>query len=101
MIHILVVDGELQLRQHLRMILEEAGYELFEAQDGDQALKADRNLRANLLITDELMPSKERIGTDSRFPSASALHESDRGLWLGSREPSPECVSAGPRCRCC
>ena len=61
MVRILVVDDEPGLRQYLRMLLEEAGYEVVGARDGVEAQKAFRSRRIDLLVTDLVMPNKEGI----------------------------------------
>lgn len=62
MARILVVDDEPELRRYLRMLLEEAGYEVVESQDGKEALKTACSLVGiDLLITDLVMPRNEGI----------------------------------------
>ena len=60
---ILVVDDESQVRVMLRDILEEAGYEVFEAEDGRKGVQAFDKLTPNLLITDIIMPVQEGVET--------------------------------------
>ncbi len=60
---IVVADDEAAVRGFLRGVLEGAGYQVTEAADGDQALKAARAGRADLVITDLVMPGREGIET--------------------------------------
>jgi len=60
---ILVADDEPGVRNYLREVLETAGYEVTEAADGEQALKAARAGRVDLVITDLVMPEREGIET--------------------------------------
>lgn len=63
MARILVIDDERQVRELLRDILEDAGYDVAEASDGQEALKIQRGEPADLIITDLIMPEKEGIET--------------------------------------
>ena len=53
---ILVVYDHDQIRNVLRRILQGAGYEVFEASNGKQAIERLREKAADLLITDLIMP---------------------------------------------
>lgn len=54
---ILVVDDDSSLRRVMKMQLEEAGYEVFLATDGDEAYAILSDVQPTLLITDLRMPS--------------------------------------------
>jgi DNA-binding response OmpR family regulator len=60
---ILVVDDEAGVRKFFRLALEQAGYEVTEAENGRQALDQALAGRVDLLITDLVMPEKEGIET--------------------------------------
>ncbi|MBR2342759.1 MAG: response regulator transcription factor [Clostridia bacterium] len=61
---ILVVDDEIEIRRVLRLMLENAGYEVFEAQDGAGAVSAMRENRGvDLCIMDIMMP--QMSGTEA------------------------------------
>lgn len=62
MARILLVDDEPGLRQYLRILLEEAGYEVVEARDGIEALPLAQGLGIDLVLTDLVMPNEEGIG---------------------------------------
>lgn len=54
---ILVVDDAMFMRKMIRRLLEEGGYgEVLEAEDGDQAIAAFRDLSPNLVLLDITMP---------------------------------------------
>jgi two-component system, NtrC family, response regulator AtoC len=55
--HILVVDDDSSLRRVMKMQLEEAGYEVSLAADGDQAWKMLKEAEPQLIITDLQMPT--------------------------------------------
>ncbi len=63
MARILIIDDERQVRELLRDILEEAGYDVAEASDGQEAMKIQKSEPAELIITDLIMPEKEGIET--------------------------------------
>jgi DNA-binding response OmpR family regulator len=60
---IVVADDEAGVRSFLRMVLEDAGYEVIEAANGKQALTEALARRVDLVITDLVMPEQEGIET--------------------------------------
>ena len=63
MASILIVDDEDQIRGLLRQAFEGAGYEVAEAQDGQEAMAQYRQSPTDLVILDILMPEKEGLET--------------------------------------
>jgi CheY-like chemotaxis protein len=59
----LVIDDDELVRATIVSILESVGYEVFEAEDGQQGLLLFHRHAVDLVITDILMPSKEGIET--------------------------------------
>lgn len=55
--HILVVDDDSSLRRVMKMQLEEAGYEVSLATDGDEAWRMLEEVEPQLIITDLRMPT--------------------------------------------
>jgi two-component system, NtrC family, response regulator AtoC len=55
--HILVIDDDSSLRRVMKMQLEEAGYEVSLAADGDEGWKMLREVEPQLIITDLKMPT--------------------------------------------
>lgn len=54
---ILVVDDDLAIRETLRLVLEDEGYDVIEAQDGQMALRILRqHLRPLVVLLDQVMP---------------------------------------------
>ena len=60
---ILVIDDDQQIRILLRQVMEWAGYEVVEAEDGREGLLKLRKLGADLVITDLIMPEQEGLET--------------------------------------
>ncbi len=62
---VLVVDDEPDIRKVVRMTLEKAGYDVLEAEDGEEAIEAikkgENSLLLNLIITDIRMPNRNGI----------------------------------------
>ncbi|MHC4480041.1 MAG: response regulator [Planctomycetota bacterium] len=56
---VLVVDDEADAVQFVRAVLEEAGYEVVSAPDGDAGLEAARTEAPDLIILDVQMPGKD------------------------------------------
>jgi CheY-like chemotaxis protein len=63
MARILVIDDDSLIRETLRRMLEGAGHEVTEAEDGAAGLKAVSAQRPDLVVTDIYMPGKEGIET--------------------------------------
>lgn len=60
---ILVIDDDPDIRRLLRLALEEAGYDVREAQKGDDGLAIARQEQCSLAIVDLFMPGKEGLET--------------------------------------
>lgn len=58
---ILIIDENTQLRQLLRQILEQEGYEVIDAKDGKEGTKLYRQTPTDLVITGVVMPEKDGI----------------------------------------
>ncbi|MDH5628478.1 MAG: response regulator, partial [Candidatus Krumholzibacteria bacterium] len=53
---ILVADDEPHIRQILRFTLERAGYQVFLAADGEEALARAAEVKPSLVLLDVMMP---------------------------------------------
>ncbi len=62
---VLVVDDESDVRKVVRMTVEKAGYDVIEAEDGEQAIKeikkGEHSILLSLIITDIRMPNRNGI----------------------------------------
>ena len=58
---ILAVDDSTSMRQMVSFILRGAGYDVVEAVDGRDALKAAKDRTVNLVLTDVNMPNMDGI----------------------------------------
>jgi DNA-binding response OmpR family regulator len=67
MSHILVVDDEPQIRAMLSTLLQQNGYQVSEAEEGEAALQITRSIKIDLIILDLLMPGKEGLETLMAF----------------------------------
>ena len=56
---ILVADDEKEIRELLRLYLENSGYKVVEARDGQEALDIFRETHIDLCILDIMMPKKD------------------------------------------
>ncbi len=83
MARILVIDDDTQLRGLMRRILERAGHEVHEASNGRIGLELQRQINADLIITDIFMPEME--GTEfimvirAEFPHVEVIAMSGGG----------------------
>ncbi len=60
---VMVVDDEWRTREMLRMLLEMEGYEVFEAEDGLDALEKAELFNPNVMVLDVMMPKMDGITT--------------------------------------
>jgi two-component system chemotaxis response regulator CheY len=58
---VLVVDDEDQVRQLVRETLARAGYQVWEARDGKEALQQYRQQHIDLVVMDILMPEQDGL----------------------------------------
>ncbi|MBI5017743.1 MAG: response regulator [Deltaproteobacteria bacterium] len=56
---ILAVDDEPNILLSLEFILEEEGYDVYTARDGDEALEVAASARPDLILLDVAMPRKD------------------------------------------
>lgn len=56
---ILVVDDNRFMRIQLRLVMEQAGYEVVEASDGEQGIAAYTRLHPDIVLLDALMPAMD------------------------------------------
>jgi DNA-binding NtrC family response regulator len=81
---ILIIDDEQQIRSMLRLMLERDGYEVVEAPDGIEGIRAYRQKPTDLIITDLIMPNKDGIGMiielQKEFPDVKIIAMSGGGL---------------------
>lgn len=70
---VLVVDDEADLRKDIRLILTKAGYDVVEAEDGEQAIAAirsgDNPLAVSAVICDLVMPKVNGMEAIAYFRS--------------------------------
>ncbi|MGE5344771.1 MAG: response regulator [Acidithiobacillales bacterium] len=70
---ILVVDDEADIRLFLRTVLEDAGAEVYEAADGNQAIAEARRRKPDLITLDLSMEQKDGIETFAELRSDNEL----------------------------
>jgi len=63
MIKILVIEDDNSFRSVLVQMLEKAGYEIYQAENGNQAIKQCGEIKPDLVLTDIIMPDKEGLET--------------------------------------
>jgi DNA-binding response OmpR family regulator len=80
---ILVIDDDPDLRRTMRRILERAGHEVDEADNGATGLRMVEARPPDLVVTDLLMPEKEGIETivelRERYPEVGIVAVSGAG----------------------
>lgn len=83
MSQILIIDDDPQVRDMLQAELEQEGYDVIVAEDGNEGLKRFREMPADVVITDIIMPGKEGVETlvDLRreFPTVRIIAMSGGG----------------------
>ena len=63
MASIMVIDDDIQIRTFIREVLEGEGYEVREAGNGAEGVKAFRQRPADLVLCDIFMPEKAGLQT--------------------------------------
>ena len=58
---ILIIDDEPDARAYLHAILDEEGYEIMTASDGEEGLKKVQESPPNLILLDIMMPKKSGV----------------------------------------
>lgn len=70
---ILIVDDEITIRRHLKLMLEEMDIEIFEAEHGIKALELLERVSIHIMLTDIRMPVMDGIDlikeTKARYPN--------------------------------
>ena len=70
---LLVIDDEPQMRDLIRMILEDAGYRVLEASDGLQALSVVKQHDVDLCIVDVMMPYMDGFAFAEEMKRSSSI----------------------------
>jgi len=73
---VLVVEDDVDLREALELVLSEAGYVVYTAANGVEALEALQQIRPALIITDLMMPEKngwDLLDEIDQMPTLSAI----------------------------
>lgn len=87
---ILVIDDEPLVRATVKLILENQGHEILEAENGHAGIEVDTIQPCDLIITDIIMPEKEGIATIRHFrqsrPNVKIIAMSGGGR-LGNETP--------------
>jgi len=77
MVRILVIDDDPLIRDMLSQVLEEAGYGVVPAPDGDVGMKLFREDPTDLIITDIVMPEKDGwetvVALKKEFPDVKII----------------------------
>ncbi|MDQ1239499.1 MAG: hypothetical protein QG577_1685 [Thermodesulfobacteriota bacterium] len=68
---ILVIDDDQHVRGMLRTVLEDFGYKVLEAPDGNIGVQLFSENRVDLIITDIIMPDKEGLETIREIKASS------------------------------
>lgn len=83
MARILVIDDDAMVRETIRDILESQGYSVEEAENGRTGLAKMRKNRADLVVTDIIMPEMEGIeamlAVREEFPGVKVIAISGGG----------------------
>jgi len=72
---ILIIDDEELLRTHLRILLEELGYRVAEADNGREGLARCRDLRPDLVLLDVRMPEADGFEICGWLKADAALRD--------------------------
>jgi DNA-binding response OmpR family regulator len=80
---ILIADDDEDLLEILKLVFEEAGFEVALATDGEQAIRAQAERAPDILITDLFMPGRDGLETvqyfRARYPNLPIIAVSGGG----------------------
>src|SRR5438309_9546959 len=96
--HVLVIDDDDGVRYGLRRMLEEAGFEVDEAENGAAGLGAYAARRPDVVVCDIFMPVKEGLETIyelRRADPTAAIIAITGGAHLTSLDPLPTAAALG------
>lgn len=83
MAKILIIDDEAMVRYSLKIVLENAGHEVVEAENGVDGLSKISGHSFDVVVTDIIMPEKEGVGTiiemKTKYPSLPVIAISGGG----------------------
>jgi serine phosphatase RsbU (regulator of sigma subunit) len=68
---ILIIDDDIAVRDSIAVYLNEAGYEVHQASDGDEGVELQKKLLPNVILCDLRMPKKDGISVLREINSAS------------------------------
>jgi DNA-binding response OmpR family regulator len=87
MTRILIIEDETTLRGFMQEFLENAGYEVGVASDGDEGMRLFAKQPYDVVITDILMPNKEGLETilelSQQSPNVKIIAITGGGIGLG------------------
>lgn len=91
---VLIVDDEANIREIIKMNLELAGYECYEAEDGEKAVQLLNKIVPDIALLDIMMPNKDGFQISEEFvkrdipiiflTAKSNLTDKVKGLKLGA-----------------
>ncbi len=90
---ILIVDDEPMTRNLLRLMLERAGFEISEAEDGLKALLIMAEQRPDVLLLDVMMPNMDGLTVCEKL--RAQIETAVLPIILLSARTSPDAVKAG------
>lgn len=74
MVKILVIDDDADIRECVVEIIENAGFKVFSAPDGDSGIKVAENISPDLILCDIAMPNLDGIEVIKRIMSDSRMN---------------------------
>jgi DNA-binding response OmpR family regulator len=87
---VLVVDDSPTFREKIAAVLEEGGYEVAEASNGEDGLRLAAALRPDALLVDQQMPGLDGVGVLRTLRGDAALRRLPCLLLTASEEPDAE-----------
>lgn len=97
----MIIDDDQEMRKLLIQVMEWAKFEVYEAGDGREGMKMQRKYKADLVISDLIMPEQEGLETISvlrkEFPDVKIIAISGGGR-IGPEAYLPAAKELGADC---
>lgn len=92
---VLVVDDAMIMRARIKLIATKAGWEVFEAVDGEEAIRKYQECSPDLVTMDIVMPNKDGVAALDELMKMDASANVVMVTAVNQKEKLNECIQLG------